>query len=53
MKPTWHSGPWTQQQTRDLQDQLLEAQITRSLTREERDWLLATDIPETLLESQE
>jgi len=53
MKPIWHIGSWTDRNTEDLQEELLLAQQTRSLTGEERLWLLAVDTPETLLEAQE
>lgn len=40
MKPSWHRGPWTAQDTENLREELLEAQTYRSLTPEERDWLM-------------
>lgn len=41
MKPNWHTGPWTDEDTLDLRDELLAAQSYRSLTAEERAWLEA------------
>lgn len=43
MKPTWHTGPWSNEQTQMLIQELLEAQQTRSLTNEEQAWLLAQE----------
>lgn len=39
MKPEWHSGKWTDQDTENLREELEEAQTYRSLTPEERVWL--------------
>jgi len=39
MKPTWHTGPWTDEQTEDLVAELHEAEQVRSLTNEEQFWL--------------
>jgi hypothetical protein len=39
MKPSWHTGPWTDEDTLDLIDELTEAQQYRSLTNEEQAWL--------------
>ena len=41
MKPIWHTGPWTQEQTDDLIEELREVEQTRSLTNEEQAWLEA------------
>jgi hypothetical protein len=43
MKPIWHTGPWTQEQTDDLIAELREAEQTRSLTNEEQHWLEAAE----------
>ena len=43
MKPMWHTGPWTQEQTDDLIAELQEAEQTRSLTNEEQAWLEAAE----------
>ena len=40
MKPIWHTGPWTEEQTQDLIAELLIAGQTRSLTNEEGYWLV-------------
>jgi hypothetical protein len=39
MTPTWHTGPWTEEDTLDLIDELNEAKQYRSLTAEEKSWL--------------
>ena len=39
MKPIWHTGPWSEEQTQDLIAELLLAEQTRSLTNEEQHWL--------------
>ena len=52
-KPIWHTGTWTQRQSLALQDELLAAQLHRSLTPEERAWLLSIDTPETFLEAEQ
>jgi hypothetical protein len=39
MKPEWHTGDWTEEDTLDLIDELNEAKTYRSLTNEERTWL--------------
>ena len=39
MKPTWHTGPWTEEDTLALIDELTEAREYRSLTNEEQLWL--------------
>ena len=41
MKPEWHTGDWTEQDTLDLLDELQEARAYRSLTNEEQAWLEA------------
>lgn len=41
MKPVWHTGPWTEEDTLDLIDELNEAKQYRSLTAEEQTWLEA------------
>ena len=43
MKPEWHTGSWTPEQTEDLIAELREAEQTRSLTNEERQWLEAAE----------
>lgn len=43
MKPIWHTGPWTDENTQDLISELLEAQQSRSLTNEEQQWLEAVE----------
>ena len=42
MKPSWHTGPWTEEDTENLIDELLEAKTYRSLTNEEAEWLRET-----------
>jgi len=39
MKPIWHTGPWSEEQTQDLLEELRLAEQTRSLTNEEQSWL--------------
>jgi hypothetical protein len=39
MKPTWHTGTWSDEQTQDLIAELREAEQSRSLTNEEQSWL--------------
>lgn len=39
MKPEWHTGPWTEEDTANLIDELNKAKIYRSLTNEEQQWL--------------
>lgn len=39
MKPIWHSGKWTIEDTHNLIAELQEAELTRSLTNEEQQWL--------------
>jgi hypothetical protein len=41
MKPIWHNGEWTDEDTADLIDELNEAKQYRSLTNEEQVWLKA------------
>ena len=43
MKPSWHTGPWTEEDTLDLIDELTEAKTYRSLTNEEQEWLEAAE----------
>jgi hypothetical protein len=43
MKPTWHTGVWTEEDTLALIDELTEAQAYRSLTNEELAWLEAAE----------
>ena len=38
MKPNWHTGPWTEEDTFNLRDELNEAKLTRSLTNDEEQW---------------
>jgi len=38
MKPNWHTGPWTEEDTFNLKDELNEAKLTRSLTNDEEQW---------------
>ena len=42
MKPQWHTGAWTEQDTLDLVDELTQAKTYRSLTPEEHAWLEAS-----------
>lgn len=39
MKPQWHIGPWTEEDTLNLIDELRDAETYRSLTNEEQYWL--------------
>ena len=39
MKPIWHTGPWTEEDTENLIRELAWARLNRSLTAEERNWL--------------
>lgn len=41
MKPIWHTGPWSEEQTQELIAELQLAAQTRSLTKEEQQWLEA------------
>ena len=41
VKPEWHIGDWTKEQQELLIDELLNAEKERSLTKEEKEWLLA------------
>ena len=41
MKPIWHTGPWSEAQTQELIAELKLAAQTRSLTKEEQQWLEA------------
>ena len=43
MKPSWHTGPWTEVDTLNLIDELNEAKQYRSLTNEEQAWLEAAE----------
>ena len=43
MKPEWHNGNWTDEQTEDLIYELREAEKQRSLTNEEQQWLEAAE----------
>jgi len=43
MKPMWHTGTWSEQQTQHLIAELRLAQHTRSLTHEEQSWLKAAE----------
>jgi len=43
MKPIWHTGPWSEEQTQDLIAELRLAEQTRSLTNEEQHWLEAAE----------
>lgn len=43
MKPTWHTGTWSDEQTQMLIAELREAEQTRSLTNEEQAWLDCED----------
>jgi hypothetical protein len=44
MKPTWHTGIWTQDHTENLVEELQQAQLTRSLTSEEQEWLAQNEL---------
>ena len=39
MKPEWHTGPWTDEDTENLILELEDAKYYRSLTNEEQAWL--------------
>ena len=39
MKPEWHNGPWTDEDTENLRLELRDAVYYRSLTNEEQHWL--------------
>ena len=47
MKPIWHTGPWSEQQTQHLIVELRLEEHTRSLTNEEQSWLKAAEELET------
>lgn len=43
MKPVWHTGLWTEEDTENLIDELNEEKAYRSLTNEEQAWLEAVE----------
>ena len=51
MKPIWHTGPWSEEQTQDLIAELRLAEQTRSLTNEEEYWLRTASLVKVLQKS--
>jgi hypothetical protein len=51
MKPIWHTGSWSEEQTQDLIEELRLAEQTRSLTNEEQHWLLTASLVNNLQKS--
>ena len=51
MKPIWHTGSWSEEQTQDLIEELRLAEQTRSLTNEEGYWLSTASLVKVLQKS--
>jgi hypothetical protein len=48
MKPEWHTGEWTDEDTENLRVELRDTQYYRSLTNEEQHWLAELEAQENV-----